>query len=177
MRRTLPLANTILACCAALLLVGCFVEEDTISIGADGTVKFESVVTVADPDKKMSFADVEKTAKTLLDELRDHHWQIRETWVSKERPYQLKVAGNGKLTDVTGGTRLYSLTKADDRLYRIRFGTPGAESDPSQRRIAFTPMGAEGKSGVYTQDGKPVSQIDHVVQTDVYSIVLPARAD
>ena len=173
MRSSLTLANTVGACCAVLLLSGCFVEEDSISIRPDGTVKFESLVTVADAAKKFAFADVEKTAKTLLDELRDHHWTVRETWVSKERPYQLTVAGEGKLAEVSGATRLYSLTKVDDKHYRIHFGTPGSADDPSQRRIVFSPMDASGKTGVYTPDGKPVTQIDAVVATDVYSIVLP----
>jgi hypothetical protein len=176
MRSSFTLANTVVACCAALLLGGCFVEEDAISIRPDGTVKFESLVTVADAAKKFAFADVEKTAKTLLDELREHRWTVSETWLSKERPYQLKVTGEGKLAEVTGGTRLYSLTKVDEKLYRIHFGTPGSEADPSHRRIVFSPMDAGGKTGVYTPDGKPVTQIDAVVQTDVYSIVLPAAA-
>jgi len=177
MRSSFTLANIVAACCAVLLLGGCFVEEDSISISPDGTVKFESVVSVADTAKKMAFADVDKTATTLLDELREHHWKITQTWMSKERPYQLKVTGEGKLAEVVAGTRLYSLTKVDDKHYRIHFGTPGSEADPSQRRIAFSPMDASGKTGVYTPDGKPVSQIDAVVPTDVYSIVLPLAAN
>jgi len=38
-------------------------------------------------------------------------------------------------------------------------------------------MDAGGKTGVYTPDGKPVTQIDTVVPTDVYSIVLPLAAN
>ena len=177
MRSSFTRANTVVACCAVLVLAGCFVEEDSISISPDGTVKFESVVTVADPAKKIAFADAEKTAKTLLDELRERHWKVTETWVSKERPYQLKVTGEGKLAEVTGGTRLYSLTQVDAKHYRIHFGTPGSEAEPSQRRIAFSPMDAGGKTGVYTPDGKPVTQIDTVVPTDVYSIILPLAAN
>ncbi len=177
MRSSFTLANTVVACCAILLFGGCFVEEDSISISPDGTVKFATVVSVADTAKKMAFADVDKTAKTLLAELREHHWKVTETWVSKERPYQLKVTGEGKLADVTGGTRLYSLTKVDDKHYRIHFGTPGSENDPSQRRIAFSPMDAGGKTGVYAADGSPVTQIDAVVPTDVYSIILPLASN
>ena len=166
----MPLVTVVLACCAAALLSGCFVEEDTISIGADATIKFTSVVTIADPDEKMAFADVESTANGVLEELRQKNWQIRDTWVSKERPYQLKVSGSGKLADVTGGTRLYSLLAVDASLYRLRFESPGKDN---QRRIRFEPMGPDGRTGVYTAGGDRVVQIDQIDPAAVYSIVIP----
>ena len=154
---------------AVCLLSGCFLEEDSITISGDGHVSFESLVTVADQDKKIEFPDLDKLTSEVAEELRGAHWKVERSWISKKRPYQFKMTGSGQLADVGRKTRFYSLEPVIDKVYRIKFLTPDANTNGS-RRILFTP--SAGKILVHDKNGAVVSQIDSPSEDVTYTIVL-----
>jgi hypothetical protein len=171
-RRTMVLVKSArmspLLLAAVCLLSGCFVQEDSITISSDGRVSFESLVTVADQEEKIQFSDLDKITSDVAKELQGAHWTVERSWVSKKRPYQFKMTGSGQLAEVARGTRFYSLESVGDKIYRIKFLTPGASANGS-RRILFTSSG--GKM-VRDKNGGVVSQIDDPSEEVPYTIVL-----
>jgi hypothetical protein len=99
---------------AVCLLSGCFLQEDSITIAADGHVSFESLVTVADQEEKMEFSNLDKLTSDVAEELRGAHWKVERSWISKKRPYQFKMTGSGQLADVARNTRFYSLESVSE---------------------------------------------------------------
>jgi len=154
---------------AVFLLSGCFVQEDSITISGDGKVSFESLVTVADQEKKIQFSDLDKITSDVAEELHGAHWKVERSWISKERPYQFKMTGSGQLAELARKTRFYTLEPVSDKVYRIKFLTPGGSTNGS-RRIMFTSSG--GKMFVRDKNGAVVSQIDEPSEEVAYTIVL-----
>ena len=154
---------------AVCLLSGCFVQEDSITISGDGHVSFESLVTVADQEKKIEFSDLDKLTSNVAEELRGAHWKVERSWISKKRPYQFKMTGSGQLAEVARKTRFYSLESVIEKVYRIKFLSPDANTNGS-RRILFTASG--GKIFIHDKNGAVVSQIDDPSEEVPYTIVL-----
>jgi hypothetical protein len=154
---------------ALCLLSGCFLQEDSITISGDGRVSFESLVTVADQEEKMEFSNLDKLTSDVAEELRGAHWKVERSWISKKRPYQFKMTGSGQLADVARNTRFYSLESVSEKVYRIKFLTPGAGANGS-RRILFNSSG--GKTFIHDKGGAVVSQIDGPSEEVAYTILL-----
>jgi len=154
---------------AVCLLGGCFLQEDSITISGDGHVSFESLVTVADQEEKIQFSDLDKATSDVAEELRGAHWKVERSWVSKSRPYKFKMTGSGQLAEVAPKTRFYSLESVSDKVYRVKFLTPGGTTNGG-RRIMFTPSG--GKLLVRDTNGAVVSQIDDPSEEVPYTILL-----
>ena len=165
-------AGMILLLPIVLLLGGCFVEEDTITINKDGLLRFDSVVTVEDADQRYKFEDIDRATTQSVGELQGAKWKVERTWVSKERPYKLKFTGSGKLGEVAPTTKFYKLERKSDKRIGIVFLAPGTEKEPSKRSIVFTPQDGTEIRGL-SGNGKPVSKIDKVTELESYVIQLP----
>jgi hypothetical protein len=160
-----PATKLLLLLSMLLPLAGCLLE-DSITISNDGQVKFESVVTEHDPQKKMEPAAFAKAVGSLVEDLRQHHWKVEEKWASKERPYRLTVTGSGRLPEVIGATSLYTLWKFNDRKFKLALLTPM----DSQVRVVF--HYSDDKVTILDTDGKPTHDIEKVSSKELYTIVL-----
>jgi hypothetical protein len=151
---------------AALLpLAGCLME-DSVSITNDGLVKVASVVSEPDEAKKIEFSQFEKGVTNLVDELRQHKWQVNVAWTSKQRPYRVTVTGSGKLADVAAATSLYDVGAIAPDKYKLGFRAPAG----SRVRVAFE----TSKDSALILDGKgqPVQEFDTALSDRYLVIVL-----
>jgi hypothetical protein len=157
--------STQLLLASMLVLAGCL-QEDSITVTKDGRVSFETVVTEVDEDKKVELAAFEKVVASVLDELRQRQWKAEATWISKERPYRLKITGSGKLAEVTGKTSFYVLSVIDEKKFKLMFlGT-----DANYVRIVFnsSPESAQ----FLGPNGQPIHEIERALPTDIVTIAL-----
>jgi hypothetical protein len=160
------IATRTLLVLSTLLLGGCL-REDLIAISNDGAVSFESIVTEPDEEKRLEPAVFEKAVANLLTELQQHKWKVQQTWTSKTRPYQVKVTGSGKLSEVVGATAFYNLRRLSGTTYQVTLLPPAGGGSA---RVAFKP--AKDSAVISDAAGKPISDIDNVTAAETYTIVL-----
>ncbi len=153
-----------------LALAGC-VEEDSITINSDGLVRFDSLVGIADDEKKLEFSAVEKIVSDAAGELRQAKWTVESTWVSKERPYSFRLTGSGNLHDVAARTKFYLLTPVTNDFYRVKFPVPKAGGAVGTRRIIFAADPSKNAQ-IHDLRGGRITEIDGVADEDVYTIRL-----
>jgi hypothetical protein len=159
----------------ALVLAGC-VEEDAITITADGAVTFKSIVTVSDHQKKISFKDVDKGVSDLMAELQQAKWTVERKWLSEARPYAFEITGSGNLRDVAHLTKFYALTPVVSGFYRLIFVTPQGEDDkPTRRRVIFTESVGEPAASIHDAEGRVVTHLEDVSGGGPYGIRMPPR--
>lgn len=164
MKATWTKTHSLLLICSLVLLAGCL-QEDAVTITKDGRVSFESVVTEPDEKKQIEFPAFEKLIAQTLDGLRQRKWKADVTWTSKQRPYQLKITGSGKLPEVVGSTGFYTLAKIDDTTYKVSFLAP-----ENSLRIAF--QSPENSATISDAAGKPVHEIENVSSAESFTISL-----
>lgn len=155
----------LLLICSLSALAGCL-QENSITITNDGRVKFEVLVTETDPQKKIDSPTFQTAVANMLTDLKQHKWQVEESWLSKQRPYRLKVTGSGKLVDVVGTSASYTLTKLADKKYTLSL----QGSEANLVRVVFN--SPEGSARILDAAGKPVHEIESATPADTYTIVL-----
>ena len=165
MKATWTKTHSLLLICSLVLLAGCL-QEDAVTITKDGRVSFESMVTEPDEKKQIEFPAFEKLITQTLDDLRQRKWKADVTWTSKQRPYQLKITGSGKLPEVVGSTGFYTLAKIDDTRYKVSFLAP----ENSSVRIAF--QSTESSATIFDVAGRPVHEIENVSSAESFTISL-----
>lgn len=158
--------RTLLLLCLLCPVAGCL-QEDSVTVTKDGLVSFEAIVTEPDEQKKIEFPAFEKVITTILDDLQQHTWKATAKWMSKERPYLVKVTGSAKLPEVVGKTGIYNLSKVDDKKFKLFFNS----GDNSKVRVVFN--SPAGGAQFLDAGGKPVHEIESATAQDVVTIVLP----
>ncbi|HVO23852.1 MAG TPA: hypothetical protein VMW56_09505 [Candidatus Margulisiibacteriota bacterium] len=148
---------------ALLPLAGCLMEH-TVSVTNDGRVSFESLVSEPDPQKKIAFPQFEGAVTKLVEELREHKWKVEVAWLSKERPYRLKVHGSGKLAEISASTSLYDVGEFAPKRYKLLLRAPAG----AQARAVFE----SPKDGAMIVDGKgqPAQEFDTTMD-DKYLVI------
>lgn len=157
---------------AAMIITACWLQEDTVTIGSDGTVEFSSSVIIEDKAKDFALSDIDELSGLFMKDLQDAGWEIERTWVSKTRPYKMTFSGSGNLKDVGQASHFYDLERVSDTEFKIRFIPAEREGRRSSRRIVFRKRLFASDASVYDALGKQVTSIDNVDERETYTIKL-----
>jgi len=156
----------------AVVLASCWLQEDTISIGKDGTVTFSSSVVIEDKAKEFALSDIDELSAEFMKELRGAGWKIERVWVSQTRPYRMSFSGSGNLKHVGQAPDFYQLKRVSDTEFKITFIPAEREGRKSSRRIVFRQRLLAADASVHDSSGRQVTKIENVDEREVYTIKL-----
>jgi hypothetical protein len=135
----------------SLVLCSCWDETDIITFSKDGTIKFDTQITVR--DTLYTFDNIDKWVKSSVNEMINAKWDVQWEWINKKCPYQVKLTGKGNINDINDSTDYYSFKKIADNKYEWQFCKGAYQNDNESRIISISKSSVPLK----TSDGKAVN--------------------
>lgn len=150
-------------------LTGCWTEHDAVTIRSDGTVSFRS--TVAITDSRFSLDGIEQVSGAVMDDLRVAGWQLKRTWLSRSKPFELVFTGSARIDELADVEDFYSTRKINEDAYAVTIAPIRIDGEPVPRTIRFDADRTGGVS-IIDASGSPVTGTQKVVEKTTYRVLL-----
>lgn len=154
---------------ALAALVGCWKQHDEITIKSDGSIAFQTEVTVTDPG--FSRRDIEGLSNDFSAYLRRAGWKVEKSWIAQGKPFRLAFRGEANLKTLRPEPDFYTLKKLDEHSFRMTFIPAQSKAGRSTRSIHFN-LPLFGGAKVWDNHGQPVQDIPNVDGRNAYLVTL-----